>query len=91
MESIERNTTLPITGTIRSPSREKIYEELGLESLQQRLCYCFKISKKQSPKYLFNNIPTVRSAHRTRNIHKGPQFIIRHFYIISCFPSTLAE
>ena len=33
MESIQYNACLAITGVIRGRSREKIYEELGLESL----------------------------------------------------------
>ena len=32
-ESIQYNNCLAITGTIRGSSREKIYQELGLESL----------------------------------------------------------
>ena len=35
MESIQYNAVLAVTGAIRGPSREKVYEELGLESLQQ--------------------------------------------------------
>ena len=34
MESIQYNACLAITGAIRGTSREKIYQELGLESLQ---------------------------------------------------------
>ena len=30
------NAALAITGAIRGSSREKLYQELGLESLQQR-------------------------------------------------------
>ena len=64
MESIQYNAALAITGAIRGSSREKLYQELGLESLQQRrwyrkLCYFFKLTKNKSPKYLFNYIPTV--------------------------------
>ena len=35
LESIQYNAALAITGTIRGPSREKLYQELGLESLQK--------------------------------------------------------
>ena len=34
LESIQYNATLAITGAIRGTSREKLYQELGLESLQ---------------------------------------------------------
>ena len=47
LESIQYNTALAITGAIRGSSGEKLYQELGLESLKQRqwfrkLCYFFK-------------------------------------------------
>ena len=62
MQSMRYNPVLAITRAIRVSSREKIYQELGLESLQQRrwyrkLCYFFKLIKNKYPKYLFNNIP----------------------------------
>ena len=34
LESIQYNATLAITGAIRCCSREKLYQELGLESLK---------------------------------------------------------
>ena len=37
--SIQYNVALVITGDIGGTSREKIYSELGLESLQGRRCY----------------------------------------------------
>ena len=53
LESIQYNATLAITGAIRETSKEKLYQELGLESLHQRrwyrkLCYFYKIFKEQS-------------------------------------------
>ena len=36
METIQYNAALAITGAIRGSSREKLYQELGLETLQQR-------------------------------------------------------
>ena len=39
MESVQYNATLAITGAIRGSSRENFYQELGLESLQQRRWY----------------------------------------------------
>ena len=48
LESIQYNAALEITGAVRGTSREKLYQELGLESLQKRrwygkLPYFFKI------------------------------------------------
>ena len=95
MESFQYNAALAITGAIRDSSREKLYQELGLESLQQRrwykkLCCFFKLIKKKSPKYLFNNISTVRSTYRTRNIGNIPQFNVS-FSRNSYFPSIVTE
>ena len=36
LESIKYNEALAITGAIRGSSREKLYQELGFESLQKR-------------------------------------------------------
>ena len=54
LESIQYNAALAITGAIRGSSREKLDQELGFESLQQRwwcrkLCLFFKMIKNQSP------------------------------------------
>ena len=97
MESIQYNAELAIRGAIRGSSMEKLYQELGLESLQQRrwyrkLCNFFKITKNKSPKYLFNYIPTVRSTYRTRNVDNIPQFNVRQtFFRNSYFPSIVTE
>lgn len=37
VETIQYNAALAITSPIRGSSREKLYQELGLETLQQRL------------------------------------------------------
>ena len=64
--------------------RQKLYQELGLESLKQRrwfrkLCYFLKITKNQSPKYLFDKIRTTRTGYRTRNnIGNIPRFNVKH-------------
>ena len=58
MESIQYNACLAITGAIRGTSREKIYQELGLESLQlhrwyRKLYLFYKVFKNEHPRYLF--------------------------------------
>ena len=63
LESIEYNAALAITGAIRETSREKIYSELSLESLQDRLwyrklCAFYEISNSMSSKYLSYIIPS---------------------------------
>ena len=59
LESIQYNAALAVTGAVRGSSSEKHYQELGLESLQNRrwfrkLCQFYKILKSQSPLHLCN-------------------------------------
>ena len=73
LESVQYNAALAITGAIRGSSREKLYQELGLESLKSRrwyrkLCLFFK-----HPSSLFDIIPKVLSTRTTRNRNKKPQ------------------
>ena len=98
LETIQYNAAIVITGAIICSSGEKLYEVLGLESLKQRrwlrkLCYFFKIIKNESPKYLFDKIPTTRTTYRTRNnIDNIPRFNVKHtFFKSSFFPSTVIE
>ena len=72
LESLQYSDCLAITGAIRDSSREKLYQELGFESLQQRrwnrkLCSFYKIFKSEIPRYLFNIIPIRNSSYVTRN------------------------
>ena len=96
LEPIQYNAPLAITGAIRGSSRDKRCQELGLESLPQRqwfrkLCYLFKIIKDQSTKYLFDKIPTTRTAYRRRNnIDNIPRFNVKHFKN-SFFQSIVTE
>ena len=58
LESIQYSACLTLTGTLRGTSKEKLYQELGLESLQLRRWYrklglFYKIFKIKSPAYLF--------------------------------------
>ena len=53
---------LALTGAIRGTITVKLYQGLGLESLQdrrklRRLSLFYKIYKDQSPLYLYNLIP----------------------------------
>ena len=62
LESIQYRPRLAVTGAIRSTSREKIYQELGLESLQSRRWYrklamFYKIYKNKSSFNLSIAIP----------------------------------
>ena len=72
LESVQYKAALAITGAIQGTSREKIYQELGLESLKSRRWYkrlscMFKIMKEEVPNYLINSVPKWGKNTRTRN------------------------
>ena len=63
LESIQCNACLALSRAVTGSSREKLYHELGLESLQRRRWYrklslFYKIFKENKPVYLFNLILT---------------------------------
>ena len=98
LESVQYNAAIAIIGAVRGSSREKLCQELGLESVQQRkwfrkLCYLFQIATSQFPKYLFDKIPTTRTAYRARNnIDNIPRFNVKHTFLKnSFFLSTVIE
>ena len=83
METIQYNTALATTGAIRGSSREKPYQELDLETLQQRRwyrkLYCsYKILKSQSPKYLYSVIPMHNMSYKTRQCNKILAIHVKH-------------
>ena len=62
LESIQYNAALAITGAIKGTSKERLYEELGLESLEKRrwyrrMCLFWKIVNKSAPLYLRELLP----------------------------------
>ena len=70
LESLQYNAALAITGAIRGTSKEKLYNELGLESLQNRrwyrkLSFLYKVIANQSPSYLFKMIPKKNVSRQT--------------------------
>ena len=90
METMQYNAALTITGAIRGSSREKLYQELGLETLQQRrwyrkLCCFYRILKSQSPKYLYSIIPIHNMSYRTRQCNKIPAINVKHDFLKNTF------
>ena len=89
IESVQYNASFAKTGAIRGTSQEKLYQELGLESLRsrrwlRRMCYFYKLIKTQKPLYLFNLIlpqlnslrhPNTYSVMRCRNDYFKNSFI----------------
>ena len=77
-------------------SREKNYQELGLESLKSRRWYkcvscIFKIMKEKAPNYLINLVSKYETNTLTRN-NSIPTFNCRtNCFKYSFFPSTLND
>ena len=96
LESLQYKAALAITDAIQGTSREKIYQELGLESLKSRRWYkclscMFKIMNNEAPNYLLNSIPKSQQTITTRNNHI-PNFHCRtDCFKYSFFPPTLKD
>ena len=96
IETIQYNCALAITGAIRGSSREKLYHELGLESLSQRrwvrrLCYFFKIRDLEKPTYLFDLVPKASHNYLTRNESIPSLFCRTNFHSDSFLPYSIKE
>ena len=71
IESVQYNAALAITGAIRGTCKEKLYQELGFESLKdrrwlRRLCYLYKIVNTKQPAYLYDLIPPFQRSSRNK-------------------------
>ena len=77
LESVHYNACLAITGSMRCTSMGKLYQELGLESLQLRHWYrklemFYKTCKNKSPQHLFQLSPEKTQVYATRNVDNIP-------------------
>ena len=97
IESIQYNAALAITGCIRGTSKEKLYQELGLEYLSsrrwyRRLCSFYKIVNMKYPSYLYNLVPQPHHVLNTRNQSLIPNMFCRtEVFSNSFFPSCIKE
>ena len=97
LESIQYNTCLALTGAISGSSKEKIYQELGFESLRARrwyrqLCVFYKVLKNEHPQYLFNSIPVRPTLYPTRKPLNIPLLNANHnFFKFAFFSSTIIQ
>ena len=62
LEQTQYSAALAVTGARRGTSRQRLYNELGWESLYdrrwyRRLCHFFTLKKQHSPQYLVTEIP----------------------------------
>ena len=95
IEQVQYKATLLITGCWQGTSRDKLYRELGWESLYdrrwvRRLAILYKILKGQTPAYLSEHIPQrneINVSLRNRTII--PPFARTDRFSNSFFPYTL--
>ena len=96
LKSMQCKAALAITGTIQSTSRDKIYQQLGLEWLKSKRWYrslscVVKIMKEEAPNHLINIVPKCGSNTTTRN-NSIPIYNCRtDCFKYSFFPSTLND
>ena len=65
LEQTQYSAALAVSGAWRGTDRQRLYNELGWETLYsrrwyRRLCHFFNLKNNQSPEYLFNQIPAER-------------------------------
>ena len=81
----------------KGTSKERLYKELVLESLQHRrmyrkLCYLYKVVVNKSPSYLFKIVPASNTIYKTRNTNDIPLMNVKHNFLKNTFfPSTIIE
>ena len=63
MQTIQYNAALAITGAIRGSSREKLYQELGLETVQQQRWYRKLWRFYKILKYTVSEVPLFNYSH----------------------------
>ena len=96
LESIQYKAALAITGAIQGTSWDKIYQELGPESLKSRKWYkrlglMFRIMKEEAPNYLINLIPKCEQIIRTRNNRIPIYYCRKESFKHSFFTYTLKD
>ena len=91
IESIQYNAALAINGAIKGTSRERLYQELDLESLTKRrwyrrMCLFWKIINKSAPPHLSNLLPDKqfsRNPNRQNllsSFHKNTDYFSNSFF-----------
>ena len=97
IESAQYNAALAITGTIRGTSKEKLYQELGFETMKERrwfsrFCCFHKILNNQAPAYLYSLLSPPNRHYNTRKYCKIRQIFCRtETFSNSFLPQTVRE
>ena len=90
LELYQYKAALAMTGAIKGPSNEKLYQELAIEHLRSKRwfrkpCLFKKIIKNKSPPYLLNLIPSSSRLHITRTSDNITLFKFRHTFLKNYF------
>ena len=77
VEQVQYKAALIVTGCWQGTSREKLYDELGWESLSdrrwgRRMSMYYKIVNGQTPAYLFDHVPNEAPRTLRRYVPKAP-------------------
>ena len=72
LETVRYNAALAIMRAVKGTSREKLYQELGLEYLHQRrwmrrFCLFYKVVSTKLPAFIYDTIPPVSQSQRHPN------------------------
>ena len=91
--SVQYNGALAITGAIRITSPEKLYKELGLESLHDRrwyrkLCFYYKIMHNTCPLCLTELLPIVIPGGYSLRSNQSIYYSRNEHFKASFFPSS---
>ena len=82
---------LAMTGAVKRTSREKYYQELG-RHWYRKLCCLFKIINSQSPRYLFQLVPSPNTRYFSRNSENISQLWTKHHFFKNYFlPLTIKD
>ena len=98
LEQTQYSAALAVAGAWRGTNRQRLYEELGWESLYhrrwyRRLCHFFNLVKSQSPSYLFDEIPPERQLNYSLRHHRDYEVHVARTnrFSNSYFHNTLFE
>ena len=95
IESLQYNAALAITSAIKGSSREKLYQELGFESLKDRrwmrkLCYLYKVISSKRLFYIYDMLPPLQRSQRNQVFFR-PLLCRTEIFKNSFLPYTINE
>ena len=96
IEFVQYKAAVAITGATKGTFRDKLNQELGLESFKSRrwykpFCCMVKIMTEKAPNYLTNLIPNCDPTVKTRNRSIPTFHCWTHCFKYYFFPSTLDD